>query len=143
MHSVYSFDLVQCNELIWHFKCYILCRFIVTGSCRPFQRSPQMQYMYELYGELSVVFQDPCNICILCLCCLYVIQISAVWVVSQLWLVRTTNIDNSFVQSCLRCERISEPVLTQFPNNVTIGNDISCELETGSGQDKTQFTQHF
>ena len=47
------------------------------------------------------------------------------------------------VLPCLRCERICELVLTQFPNNVTIGNHVACELETGSGQDKTQFTPHF
>jgi len=27
--------------------------------------------------------------------------------------------------------------------DVTIGNHVACELETGSEQDKTQFTLHF
>ena len=47
------------------------------------------------------------------------------------------------VLSCLWCECICELVLTQFPNDVTIGNHVSCELETESRQDKTQFTPHF
>jgi len=52
---------------------------------------------------------------------------------------------NSFVQCRLRCERICELVLTQFPNTTSqwIGNHVVCELATGWGQDKTQFTPHF
>jgi len=45
---------------------------------------------------------------------------------------------NSFVQSCLRCERICE--LTSLPN---MTSHRYRELETGSGQDKTRFTLHF
>ena len=45
-------------------------------------------------------------------------------------------IQNSFVQS-----RTSlDPV---FKHDVTIGNHVACELETGSEQDKTQSIPHF
>ena len=45
------------------------------------------------------------------------------------------------VSSCLRCERICELVLTQLPNDVTIGNHVA--NWNWVGQDKTHFTPHF
>jgi len=77
-----------------------------------------------------------------------------------LWLVHTANTD-CLVLSCRRCElslRQSQTVfnileteqfclirgvnafVNWFPNGVTIG---TVTMETGSGQDETQFTLHF
>ena len=44
-------------------------------------------------------------------------------------------------QFCLVCG--VNAFVNWFPNDVTIGNYTVCELETGSGQDKSQFTPHF
>jgi len=48
-------------------------------------------------------------------------------------------IGNRTVLSCLQCERICELVLTQFPNDVTIGNHAA---NWKLGQDKTRLSSH-